>query len=572
MKKRHRFRFFGLLFLCALLGGVVGPAIATLLQPQLDFWPAGGTDLWLNSTLDRLFPPTLDMSTLPTLECATTGLDVCPTAGWETMNDWLRILYFTDRGDDYGRPSSTSWIPSTLSIPAQTVSLEPFYTIRPPVDDEFFAFSWMKLPHVGLAQALSTGSHLWWSAAIRASQNYGKGSRLWDKVTDQYSFVHLSPEVQTQCNHTLYNATALKACVPFRQAESPWETIEQCDNEAIEAWVSNDLENTRPTVHWIDGSSNWNGAPNISDLNLPGGYNAAALVTLPKTVSKDVHAIGCSVRVQYGVGTYTTESLYCLPKATSGFGVRVFLSAGWVPLSQPRPQLQTGWLNDLNPTPLHSNTSIFEQMLITAGVWDPHTNQSDPVTSKVEAILLFLIANGMARTDPYATTQSTVEYRDPDTGEPTNWWQALIPKGVFDYGGNAFKLTPEQRIQSMRLHMNTDLQGYAYGYHSGSGAGLLFSGVVVIIYVALSLVLLVSFWIQHRWLISSSWHTSTEILALALGSEALPASTSALQNTSVGIHNLSSLQHKLRLIAKDGKVQIVLAEEPGPYIRPNVEY
>ena len=42
--------------LCLLLGSLCGPSSAILLIPRLDFWPAGGTHIWLNASHEQLWP------------------------------------------------------------------------------------------------------------------------------------------------------------------------------------------------------------------------------------------------------------------------------------------------------------------------------------------------------------------------------------------------------------------------------------------------------------------------------------------------------------------------------------
>lgn len=42
--------------LCIALGALCGPSSAVLLIPTLEFWPAGSTHIWLNTTRDQLWP------------------------------------------------------------------------------------------------------------------------------------------------------------------------------------------------------------------------------------------------------------------------------------------------------------------------------------------------------------------------------------------------------------------------------------------------------------------------------------------------------------------------------------
>ncbi len=52
-------RKFGMLLIVSLaivLAATVGPSSAILLTPRLDYWPAGATDIWLNTTSQAIWP------------------------------------------------------------------------------------------------------------------------------------------------------------------------------------------------------------------------------------------------------------------------------------------------------------------------------------------------------------------------------------------------------------------------------------------------------------------------------------------------------------------------------------
>lgn len=47
-----------LLAVAIVLAATVGPSSAILLIPRLDYWPAGSTHIWLNTTTQDLWPGT----------------------------------------------------------------------------------------------------------------------------------------------------------------------------------------------------------------------------------------------------------------------------------------------------------------------------------------------------------------------------------------------------------------------------------------------------------------------------------------------------------------------------------
>ena len=53
---RLKFTLLLLVFTCIVLASLSGPSSAVHLIPRLDYWPAGNTDIWINSTFDDLHP------------------------------------------------------------------------------------------------------------------------------------------------------------------------------------------------------------------------------------------------------------------------------------------------------------------------------------------------------------------------------------------------------------------------------------------------------------------------------------------------------------------------------------
>ena len=53
---RRKFTLLVLIFTCIVLASLSGPSSAVLLVPRFDYWPAGSTDIWVNSTFNDLYP------------------------------------------------------------------------------------------------------------------------------------------------------------------------------------------------------------------------------------------------------------------------------------------------------------------------------------------------------------------------------------------------------------------------------------------------------------------------------------------------------------------------------------
>ena len=53
---RRKFTLLILVLICIILASLSGPSSAVLLVPRFDYWSAGSTDIWLNSSLNDLYP------------------------------------------------------------------------------------------------------------------------------------------------------------------------------------------------------------------------------------------------------------------------------------------------------------------------------------------------------------------------------------------------------------------------------------------------------------------------------------------------------------------------------------
>ena len=52
----RKFTLLILIVTCIILASLSGPASAVLLVPRFDYWAAGSTDIWVNSTFNDLYP------------------------------------------------------------------------------------------------------------------------------------------------------------------------------------------------------------------------------------------------------------------------------------------------------------------------------------------------------------------------------------------------------------------------------------------------------------------------------------------------------------------------------------
>ena len=98
--------------LVVLLGALLGPSVANLMRPRLDFWPAGGSTFWINATVDSLYPLNLFASSVSeTCQLGDAQDTSCPSSGFETIS--LNFMSF------WPTLTSLDTMPETILVPSR---------------------------------------------------------------------------------------------------------------------------------------------------------------------------------------------------------------------------------------------------------------------------------------------------------------------------------------------------------------------------------------------------------------------------------------------------------------------
>lgn len=95
---RRRWPLFLLLVVACVLAATIGPALAVLLLPRVQAFPAGGTTNYLNATADKLWPTQIDSSS-QYLACFlpnATNYDACPCSGYTSIKETFAEFYYSD--------------------------------------------------------------------------------------------------------------------------------------------------------------------------------------------------------------------------------------------------------------------------------------------------------------------------------------------------------------------------------------------------------------------------------------------------------------------------------------------
>jgi hypothetical protein len=546
------------LILCILVGALIGPSIAVLIQPRMDWWPAGGTDLWLNTTVDDLMPTIYDSTVVDPI-CNTSLGDSCPAYGWDTIQDWLSAARISDVDSVY--PAHGHVIPTYSPIfTVRDTLLRPLIAPRGNVTDGEATPTWGIAAHPAPARALTIAAEMWLEACLEAG--FSGDSRFWYLQDANYTMEAFAPYVVTHCSDaTQYDVTSMP-CVEFNHTIPLLSStvVRLCNDETYESRLRDDLENsTQPRVHWIDSSY---GDDTMSGA-IPSHLSAAAIVTVPGSNST-AWVSGCS----FGAGAFNEH--IGKPRYVSGpteivppyVGVRNQFD----PLEIHLPRTLTAeWLDFLNPILPHAaeNDTVFSQLAATAGAWNASDRSVMPLSSRFEMILMMMILNGMIRTGPYITIQGLVL--------PT-WVEEMLPQTqqTFGSGGDAFDLTLDLKSTLLKVTAFTFIEGYAYS--AGGSAGSLAAVSIVLSYCGFSIIFFILLWWLGGIQTSLAWTSATDLIALAFGSDRPSAD---FENTSAGIWTNATLRHHVSVRSRAGNLQLVAMTDVSQdcsELLPNVKY
>jgi hypothetical protein len=555
MRPYRRILFFMVLGFSTILATLIGPTTAVLLQPRLEWWPAGGTATWIDTTNDVLFPTVIDSSTIvPGYDCETTDHENCPSAGWEILASWLQGLRYSDVQTT--SPGLGAGIPSSgLTFTIKEAQVYPLFGLRPHFPMFMSTQSWMFVPNIALSRAFVGALYLWWTAATE-SQSRGE-TRFADYQDAFFSMIALAPGVSVRCNATdeLQDQDNF-VIFPLTASESAEDVVSVYNNAQLLEWISHDFApdtDQRPRLHWIDGS--WNG-PNDIGLDIPGGFSGAALITLPGEDGAANSIVGCSMNTHYSTLTYHRGSTFGNPTDVF-FGADTKTNADYVDPGGSTTTVMASWLNSLNPHLPAYNTTVFEQLMNAVDVRADGADPDAPYTNRLEALLLFMIGNGFSRM--HSLTYPIDDVNDWNDAHSTGpWWRSILPSGAtFGEGDNAYNVTAEVRQRAVMTRMYVAVYGYAYAYFDSSGS--LWSAVIVLFYAAFALLLFVVL-VRQGFQSSTSWGSITELNALVLGSNPIE---DEFINTTAGIDTLAPLKRSVRAVERDGRVQII----PGDSMR-----
>lgn len=163
-----KFAFVSLLITSTITATLAGPASATMLVPQSQDWPAGGTDIFLEGANDHYWASELSASD-PALQRLCTGensteIALCPAGGYMSLwQRWGQLNYtnlYEQSVQPYAKELSGSRTYWPLTSPGSLVP--PLYTLGNLREGS--SGSWFVQPHAATAVLLEQITRDWWRA------------------------------------------------------------------------------------------------------------------------------------------------------------------------------------------------------------------------------------------------------------------------------------------------------------------------------------------------------------------------------------------------------------------------
>jgi len=160
--------------------------------------------------------------------------------------------------------------------------------------------------------------------------------------------------------------------------------------------------------------------------------------------------------------------------------------------------------------------------------------------------------------------------------EERNWWRGFIPGPKQGYGDKgevtpAYTTTEDERRGASEYHLTVKVTGYGYGRPPDDGTSIFGSLVVTWIYLAIAFLYIV--WSMWTGITTSSWSSSSELLALALKSPVPPDRVP--ESSRDGVGGVVSLKDRYLLEVQGGKVVLRPAygqSEKREKVLPNSRY
>ncbi|KAL8692361.1 MAG: hypothetical protein Q9218_002612 [Villophora microphyllina] len=536
------------IIVAVLLASTVGPSSAILLIPNLNYWPAGSTHIWMNVTAPDLWPSRLDGSNLPAYcSQAPNASNVCPSSEWQSISDYLSLANGKIPPDLRG-PFVVS--PYSVQLTGQG-SLRQLIIQHHIYDNETAPYDQAAAQATtqqgAVADALSATSALW-DIALQNSD-----SPFFDQRDVVQSIVadNFQPYTLVSCGADIIQDETddRPVAFPIPPGSSP-DMLHKANittNSALPMYAieysglsRSDILNTPGArsgyrVRWVElpedpfnGTSigavilqpTMNETQGILLCNLAAGWGSSSM-----NMSSSPAASGTDLASS---SLYDPNSL--LPQS-SDYSRRIADSVVTFELPlfpQQKINISEAWAKYLDASIPALNTTV-----INALMGRKMDGQDDATSANI--ILAGLLANGLSRTAFNSQLQGKLRTAfNPKIN-------ASIPDGNFWFTGkgDVFKVDPVRSKNWVRLRVDSSVEGYAF---STEGFAPKLTAAVLLIYCAL--VVAHFCYATISGVSSTSWDSIAELVVLAVNS----SPTTQLRNTCAGITQLSVFRTPIRIL------------------------
>ena len=546
---KHRRTMIALIIGCTLLGVSVGPSSANILKPRLDWWEAGGTDFWINTTRTDLYPLQYLGTQVPP-SCATYADNTsCPSGDWSIiMSHYMRFWGLLRFG-----AVDTREFPSIIPVSSSQSVRNLVIHSRSPYQLDQAVHTKASVSYAPISDALNAMAELYKTAAAHV----GHGWRFQYRLSQTFSAAASQPAVLVCCYQNGSSPSqvlndAISGPLLFYNI-SDWATFSRTgdyplipyQNSSLKSHIITALNASTPSKKW---------------LTLPessfGNASLGIVVVIPAQSEKNINSSINLCTIDATVG----PTIMQLALGDTRF-LTSPLPSDKVEKSSHKIFIEPEWAEYIFPQDAVTNTSTFDQLLEAAGLWNiTHSSTYnstfnstigvvDNTPYALEALLATSIVNGLGRAS-YSTSLAGKLVGDDD-----QWMSQLMPANgaAIGYGGNAFTLANQSPDTVTQFTLQVKAQGYAY---SSSSSTTILSITILLIYCTLAFGH--TFYMIRTGLSSSSWDTISEITTLAMNSDR----TNVLVNTGAGIETSIVFREMIHVKADGDRLQFVFNKLP----------
>ena len=550
---RRKLSVMSIIILAVALASTVGPSSAILMIPNLNYWPAGSTHIWMNITASDLWPSRLDDSLIPQYCSQSPNVsNICPSSEWQAISDYLSlangILPSSFRG-----PFTVS--PFSVQLTGQG-SLRQLIIQKYAYEDDSVhhdrGAAQATTQQGAVVDALSATASLWAiGEQYSTSPYFDQRAAVQTIVEDNYQ-----PYTLASCGADIIHDETDDRPVAF--PIPPGSSLEMLRGANTTDSILQMLAIVHPHLKRSDllQTPGAKSEYRIKWVQLPENpFNGSAIgaVILQPTANATQGILLCNIAAGWGSSSMNmsstpaasgtglaSSSIYdpkgILPQAND-YSARVADSVLTfkLPLFPQRPvNISESWAQYLNPQIPILNTSVINALMTRKLAHKPDATSAN-------IILAGLVANGLSRTGFDSQLQGKLRTAFNAKVNTT------IPDGDYWLAGkrDMFKLDPTTSNKDwIKLRVDSSVEGYAF---SLDGLAAKLTASVLVIYC--TLVVAHFIYAAVSGISSTSWDSITEFLVLAVNS----APSIRLRNTCAGVHQMGVFQLPVRILtSQDG--------------------